>query len=224
MCFNRFEWSQVEEISRKLKEKKSGRNRSKNRGKQSSAKFRRLKKASAKSALCCKTIPQHYRSLCEGISQLRKQIWHTSATSQYSSIHLAAAKRIAKWKCMISHQKSHFVGYFAIAKVVLAHECHFAAQEHPFRSCETHCEVAAKMAFCCEIGVLLRNLNWPLGFRFSYLYRSFELRKGFQKSERHSLKLFVFFSEPRHPSLRSSSPISNVGQSSVAQNGANERS
>ncbi|RVW94325.1 hypothetical protein CK203_037935 [Vitis vinifera] len=48
--------------------------------------------------------------------------------SQYSSIHLAAAKRIAKWKSVISHQKSHSAGYFAIAKVVLAHECHFAAQ------------------------------------------------------------------------------------------------
>ncbi|RVW25161.1 Retrovirus-related Pol polyprotein from transposon opus [Vitis vinifera] len=56
-----------------------------------------------------------------------KVIWHTSATSQYSSIHLAAAKRIAKWKSVISHQKSHSAGYFAIAKVVLAHECHFAA-------------------------------------------------------------------------------------------------
>ncbi|RVX14672.1 Retrovirus-related Pol polyprotein from transposon 17.6 [Vitis vinifera] len=83
-----------------------------------------------------------------------KAIWHTSATSQYSSIHFAAAKRIAKWKSVISHQKSHSAGYFAIAKVVLAHECHFAAQELSFRSCETHCEVAAKMAFCCEIGVL----------------------------------------------------------------------
>ncbi|RVX02263.1 hypothetical protein CK203_028284 [Vitis vinifera] len=30
---------------------------------------------------------------------------------------------------------------FAVAKPILAHECHFAAQEHLFRSCETHCEV-----------------------------------------------------------------------------------
>ncbi|RVW34334.1 Retrovirus-related Pol polyprotein from transposon 17.6 [Vitis vinifera] len=47
---------------------------------------------------------------------------------RYSSIHLAAAKPIAKWKSVISHQKSHSAGHFAIAKVVLAHECHFAAQ------------------------------------------------------------------------------------------------
>ena len=33
------------------------------------------------------------------------------------------------------------VKIFAAAKPILAHECHFAAQEHLFRSCETHCEV-----------------------------------------------------------------------------------
>ena len=30
---------------------------------------------------------------------------------------------------------------FAIAKVDLAHECHFAEQWHQFRSCETRCEM-----------------------------------------------------------------------------------
>ena len=160
------------EIERKRIGSKSERKQSKNR-----AKNRALRDfaTSAKSALCCKTIPQHYRSLYEGISQLRRRFWHTSATSQHRNSHFAAAKRIAK------------------------------------------------MAFCCEFGVLLRNLNWPLGFCFSYLYRSFVLRKGFQKSERHSRKLFVFFSEPRRPILRSSSPISNVGQISVSWNGANIR-
>ena len=29
---------------------------------------------------------------------------------------------------------------FAAAKPILAHECHFAVQEHRFRSYETHCE------------------------------------------------------------------------------------
>ena len=76
VCFNCFEWSQVEEISRRLKEKKSGRNWSRNRAKtgekQSSAKFHNMKETSAKWAFCCQTIPQHCRSLCEGISQLRK--------------------------------------------------------------------------------------------------------------------------------------------------------
>ncbi|RVW35749.1 Retrovirus-related Pol polyprotein from transposon 17.6 [Vitis vinifera] len=90
----------VEEISRKLKRKKSGRNWSRNRAKtgekQSSAKFRRVKETSAKLAFCCQPIPQHCRSLCECVSQLRKWFWHTSATSQNSGINFAAAKRVAK--------------------------------------------------------------------------------------------------------------------------------
>ncbi|KAL6321672.1 hypothetical protein AAG906_031180 [Vitis piasezkii] len=48
------------------------RNRAKTEEKQSSAKFRSMKETSAKWAFCCQTIPQHCRSLCEGISQLRK--------------------------------------------------------------------------------------------------------------------------------------------------------
>ena len=153
----------MEEISRRLKEKKSGRNRSQSkakiREKQGSAKFRRLKKASAKSALCCKTIPNTvevsarvFRS-CESKFGTRVPLRSTVA----SIWQLRNALRSGK--AQISHQKSYSAGYFAIAKASLAHECHFAAQELSFRSCETHCEVAAKMAFCCEIGVLLRNLN-----------------------------------------------------------------
>ncbi|RVX11252.1 Retrovirus-related Pol polyprotein from transposon 17.6 [Vitis vinifera] len=116
-----------------------------------------------------------------------KAIWHTSATSQYSSIHLAAAKRIAKWKSVISHQKSHSAGYFAIAKVVLAHECHFAAQELHF--------AAAK-----RTAKLLRKWHFAAKLAFSPFSQP-----------------FVFFSEPRRPSLRSSSPISNAGQSSIPE-------
>ncbi|KAL6326203.1 hypothetical protein AAG906_001598 [Vitis piasezkii] len=59
----------VEEITKKLKEKKSERNRSKNRvkteQKQGSARLRSLRKTSAKMALCCQTIPQHIGILCE---------------------------------------------------------------------------------------------------------------------------------------------------------------
>ncbi|RVX11619.1 hypothetical protein CK203_016033 [Vitis vinifera] len=85
-----------------------------------------------------------------------KANWHTSATSQYSSPHLVAAKRIAKWKTEISHQSPNSAGYFAIAKVVLAHECHFAAQESHFATAKRIAKLlrnwhfAAKLAFCCE--------------------------------------------------------------------------
>ena len=105
---------------------KTGEKQGKNRGLRDFA-------ASAKSTLCCKTS-----------SQLRNQVWHTSATSQHSGPHFAAAKAAANHQSMkssISQGKLHSAGYLAAAKPTLAHECHFAAQEHLFRSCETHCEV-----------------------------------------------------------------------------------
>ncbi|KAL6342928.1 hypothetical protein AAG906_016948 [Vitis piasezkii] len=90
--------SKVEEISRELKEKKSGRNRSRNRAKtgekQSSAEFRSMKETSAKWPFCCQTIPQHCRSLCEGISQLRK--WGLAHECHSMSIDLAIALRNGK--------------------------------------------------------------------------------------------------------------------------------
>ncbi|RVW28048.1 hypothetical protein CK203_097959 [Vitis vinifera] len=48
-------------------------------------------------------LPKHEILISQGssiwkrISQLRNQVWHTSATSQHRSIHFTAAKRIAKW-------------------------------------------------------------------------------------------------------------------------------
>ncbi|RVW18610.1 hypothetical protein CK203_106048 [Vitis vinifera] len=66
---------------------KTGEKQGKNRGLRNFA-------AAAKSAFCCQTIPQHCRSLCEGISQLRNQIWHTSATSQHRSPISQLRKRL----------------------------------------------------------------------------------------------------------------------------------
>ena len=100
---------------------------------------------------------------------------------------------------------------FAAAKPSLAHECHFAAQEPPFRSCETAAKLqsmkipnfAAKAPFrrvfrSCENPLLLRN--WPSSAKikmtfnimlFFYKNGSFELRKGFRKRKRHSNRLFI---------------------------------
>ena len=188
MCFNLFEWSQVEEITKKLKEKKL---KSKSEQKQSEnrAKTELCEISQPKEKFCEMSIllPNHSATLWSSLqefSQLRRRVWHTSATSQHRSPHSAAAKRLRSGKAQISQQKSHSAGYFAIAKAILAHVCHFAAQWHSIHSCETHCEVAAKMAFCYEIGIILRNSNWPLVFRYSYIYRSFELRKGFQNRAR----------------------------------------
>nr|CAN59853.1 hypothetical protein VITISV_007247 [Vitis vinifera] len=87
----------VEEISRRLKEKKSGRNRSKNRGKTE------LCEISQNEGNFCEMsvlLPNHFATLWDSLrefSQLRKWKWHTSATSQHRSICFVAAKRIAKW-------------------------------------------------------------------------------------------------------------------------------
>ena len=121
MCFNLFEWFQVEEISRKLKEKKSDRNRSKNRAKTELCEISQPKENFCEMSIL---LPNHSATLWDSLrefSQLRRQVWHTSATSQLRN-------DLRSGKAQISQQKSHSAGYFAIAKVILAHECHFAAQ------------------------------------------------------------------------------------------------
>ncbi|RVW58825.1 hypothetical protein CK203_104019 [Vitis vinifera] len=66
-------------------------------------------------------------------SQLRNQVWHTSATSQHRSPHFAAAK-LQSVKIPNFAAKAPFAGYFEAAKPILAHECHFAAQERHSKS------------------------------------------------------------------------------------------
>ena len=115
MCFNLFEWSQVEENAKKFK----GRNRSeigpkteckqsKNRGLQDFA-------TSAKLALRCEVISQPKRSRCGIDVSLRKR---PSFVKSFRSSIFSSAK------------------IFEAAKPSLAHECHFATQEPPIRSCE----------------------------------------------------------------------------------------
>ncbi|RVW59222.1 hypothetical protein CK203_111097 [Vitis vinifera] len=83
--------------------------------------------------------------------------------------HFAAAKRLRSSKALISQQKSHSAGYFAIAKAILAHVCHFAAQYIHFASCETHCELRPNFG----------NPKWrePEGQVFLSLSRKKSLRK-----------------------------------------------
>ena len=108
----------MEENAKKLKGKKSGRNRSKNRAKteekQSSAKFRRLKKASTKSALCCKTIPQHFGVLCENFrsceGKFGTRVPLRSIGAPISQLRNGCEKKKK------SQPKPHFAGYFAAVK------------------------------------------------------------------------------------------------------------
>ena len=76
--------------------------------------------ASAKLALRCETVSQPKRSRCEINVSLRKRL--SFAKSVRTSFDSSAK-------------------IFAAAKPSLAHECHFAEQEPPFRSCE----LAAKL-------------------------------------------------------------------------------
>ncbi|RVW97579.1 hypothetical protein CK203_046482 [Vitis vinifera] len=97
-------WKKFQGIERK----KSGRNRSKtekNREKQSSAKFRRLKKLLRNEHFVAKP----FRNTVEVSASFAaaKGEFGTRVPLRTQEHHLAAAKRIAKWKSVISHQKSH---------------------------------------------------------------------------------------------------------------------
>ena len=115
VCFNLFEWSQVEENAKKFK----GRNRSeigpKTECKQSKNRGLRDFATSAKLALRYEAISQPKRSRCGIDVSLRKR---PSFTKSFRSFIFSSAK------------------IFEVAKPSLAHVCHFATQESPFRSCE----------------------------------------------------------------------------------------
>ena len=99
---------------------KSDQKQSKTEWKQSKNRGLRDFAASAKLALRCETVSQPKRSRCEINVSLRKRL--SFGKSFRNSIESSAEN-------------------FAAAKPSLAHECHFAEQEPPFRSCE----LAAKL-------------------------------------------------------------------------------
>ncbi|RVW19074.1 hypothetical protein CK203_087648 [Vitis vinifera] len=110
--------------------------------KQGSARFRSLRESSAKLALRCETVSQPKRSRCGINVSLRKR--PSIAKSFRNSIDSSAK-------------------IFAAAKPSLAHECHFAAQKPPFRSCETDAKLqsmkipnfTAKAPFCKRSQIIL---------------------------------------------------------------------
>ncbi|RVW13077.1 hypothetical protein CK203_108969 [Vitis vinifera] len=97
------------EIERKSFGAKTEQKQGKNRGLRDFAAF-------AKLALRCETVSQPKRSRC--------------------GINMSLRKRPSFAKSFRNSFDS-FVKIFAAAKPLLAHEFHFAAQEPPFRSCET---------------------------------------------------------------------------------------
>ncbi|RVW61829.1 hypothetical protein CK203_065716 [Vitis vinifera] len=104
-----------------IEKKKIGRNWSRNRAKtgekQSSAKFRRVKETSAKWHFAAKP----FRSTVEASASVFRNCesgFGTRVPLRRTVASICSCETIAKWKSMISHQKSHSAGHFAIAKVV----------------------------------------------------------------------------------------------------------
>ena len=107
-------------------------------------------------------------------SQLRNTLRNETFVAKSGLYHFAGRFAAAKWmllccevaKAQISQQKSHSAGYFAIAKVNLAHKCHFAAQWYSFGSCEMHCEVV-KPDFATKVPFrrVFRNCEGEFGTR-----------------------------------------------------------
>ena len=102
-------WRKCKEIERKSIGAKTEQKQGKNRGLRDFA-------ASANLTLWCEPVSQPKRSRCGINVSLRKR---PSFAKSFRSLIVSSAK------------------IFVAVNPILAHECHFAAQEPPFRSCET---------------------------------------------------------------------------------------
>ncbi|RVX11516.1 Retrovirus-related Pol polyprotein from transposon 17.6 [Vitis vinifera] len=106
-----FKEIEKKKIGSKLEPKQS-----KNRGKTELCEISQVKETSAKWHFAAKPFRSTVEVSASVFRSCESDLAHECHFAD-SSIHLAAAKRIAKWKSVISHQKSHSAGYFAIAKV-----------------------------------------------------------------------------------------------------------
>ncbi|RVW20644.1 hypothetical protein CK203_109081 [Vitis vinifera] len=154
-------------------------------------------------------------------SQNRAKTGEKQSSAKFRRVKETSAKLAFCCQPIPQHYRSLCECVSPIAKVDLAHECHFAEQWHQFRSCETRCEME-KRDFAPK--VLFRRV-----FRIAKVVLAHECHfaahaaKRVSKSEHHSRSPFVFFAKLCRPSLRSSSPFSSAGQKSIFQNGTNAR-
>ena len=103
------------EVFRSQTERKHSKNRAKTGQKQGSVRFRSLYEIST---LLRNQFADTSPSLRKFL-QLQNHFWHTSATSQHSEPHFAAAKQLRSsktWKFPISQPRRHLEGCFATAK------------------------------------------------------------------------------------------------------------
>ncbi|KAL6340715.1 hypothetical protein AAG906_014405 [Vitis piasezkii] len=201
-------------ISRELKEKnrsKSEKKAEQKQGKTELCEISRLKETSAKWAFCCQIIPQHCRSLCEGISQLRNRgLAHDCETHCEMEKHDFAPKVLLRRN-------------FAIAKWGFGTRV-------PLRSTVTSIsQLRNTLRSCCENGKLLRNwrfvakIKLTFGVPFFLFIPVICLRKGFQNRAPFSQPLRLL-DEPRRPTSDHPLGSERVGQSLVARDGPNARS
>ena len=173
---------------KEIERKKSERNRSKNRvkteQKQGSARFCNLRKSSMKTALCCQTIPQLIWLLCENFRSCEADFGtrvpprSTGAPNSQLRNGCEAIKRENSWfrnQSSIPHGISQLRNRFWHTSAISQHS------DPPFAATKRAAKWAARIAFCCEIGLLLRNSKWPLIFRYFLYIPVIWVAKGFQK-------------------------------------------
>ena len=135
------------EIEGSLSERKRSENRAKTEQKQCKNRGLRDFAASAKSKFCCETSSQPNCPLCENFRSC-ETTFGTRVPLRSTGAPISQLRSSKAWKFPNSQPKLHLAGYFAVAKPILAHECHFAAQWISFRSCEKKKYFAAKAPFC----------------------------------------------------------------------------
>ncbi|RVW26371.1 hypothetical protein CK203_116914 [Vitis vinifera] len=144
-------------------------------------------------AFCCQTIPQHCRSLCECISQLRKEF----------GTRVPLRSTVASISQLRNHcemEKRDFAPKVPFRRAFRNCESGFGTRV-PLRSTVTSIsQLRNSLRSCCENGKLLRN------WRFSTI-----LAAPSSSSPSHAVRSPVVFS------------VSSAGQRSIAQNGTNAR-
>ncbi|KAL6311699.1 hypothetical protein AAG906_021704 [Vitis piasezkii] len=138
---------------RKLKGSLSERNRSENRAKTG------LCETSQPKRILCEISTSLLNHFATQLTPLRNQVWHTSATSQHRSPHFevrigceATKRENSRFRSQssipqgISQLRNRFWHTSAISRLMT-----------PFAITKWAAKWAARIAFCCEIGLLLRN-------------------------------------------------------------------
>ena len=145
---------------KEIERKKLERNRSKNRAKTGLCETSQPKEIFCKiSTLLPNYSATHWNSL-QKFSQLRSRVWHTSATSQHRTpiSQLRNGCEAIKLENPCFRNQSSIPQGISQLRKRFWHTC--ATSQHSdtqFAAAKCIAKWAAKMTFCCEIGLFLRN-------------------------------------------------------------------